>query len=371
MDSQLQAALLTVALTLIGGALGYAFREYINRAKPFTAIMKVGGDFRAGRTVVDIPKEVPLTLEAAFYINRLDLTDTLDDVWKSWNDSENIVREAGNLLSLIDQVIRSTSTQDKDALLSSLSKIISRRDYERWIMILIGKGKLNIPAVDEDLPVVVPSRYAPDSEGCVWIAFPGAPTTFGFSFEKNPMLRDMCQPFIALIERLDMEALNKVFRQIKEHVKAELMIAKDVGPKLEQIHDENSRWEVQIYMANLGKSPLLVGTEGTLHVKDETGARFEENCMLVLLLKDDDGSVKRVKTESPLVLQSESSAQFAYFTNSTQKDMNRGKAFRGAFSSDPGKSWAQCWVEFGIQKVGIIRHKKLRTPKVPFQSMSQ
>jgi hypothetical protein len=96
---------------------------------------------------------------------------------------------------------------------------------------------------------------------------------------------------------------------------------------------------------------------------DSTGATYREACHLVSLLTDSERRVHRTRAKTPLVVGVEEDVQFMYFTSNTQKEMDRPSAFRDAFSSRN----AICWLEFGIEKVGIQRQKVLKTPRVPFK----
>jgi hypothetical protein len=81
MDPQIQAALISTILTLTAGLLGYAFREYRNRAKPFIAITKIMGEISKRPTEVEVPAPIVEAIKKSFYINKLELRDSLGDLY--------------------------------------------------------------------------------------------------------------------------------------------------------------------------------------------------------------------------------------------------------------------------------------------------
>ena len=71
MSEQLTVALITVGITIFAGALGYFFREYRSRVKPFVSIQNIRGDFTKASELVTIPDSIILLLEKSRFIDNL------------------------------------------------------------------------------------------------------------------------------------------------------------------------------------------------------------------------------------------------------------------------------------------------------------
>ncbi|MGB8216151.1 MAG: hypothetical protein WCE94_02520 [Candidatus Methanoperedens sp.] len=364
MDSQITTALLTVGSTAVGGSIGYLLHEYRNRVQPFIAITKVKGDFWNYNADVDVPEDVLVAIKTSFYINKLSSTDKLSEIHESWENAYDVSEYGSELIRLADDVIASKQPED---LLTILPKILSNSLYERLIIFLLAKDILKPNPADVKLPMIVPTYTSTQYEGCIELAFPGSPVRFGERFDNLPIVKNKCQSFIDLIEKLDMKGLKEAFREIKRNIQSEILIAKDVEPLLSKnLLDENSTWIIEVYLANLGQNPFLVDKKATLHVYDEmTGAKYNEPCKLLLIHKDDKGKISRNAAESPLVIGKEKDAMFGFVTENVQGKMTRGDAFRDAFN----KKNAQCWLEFEVETVSLFsRLKKLKTPKTPFHA---
>lgn len=362
MDAQIVAALLTVGLTVVAGIVGFLYREYRNRVQPFMAITIVEGDIKDKTSEVDLPISLVNTLKEAFYLTGLSDHERLENVNTCWRETQGFVKHGQDSLESADRLIGAAESGNASEIQSALAKVLSGAVEDGWIRAMLTQGVVIPPSPNLGLPVVVHAYPSNDHDGCVWLDFPRSALWFGSGFDKHRIVKEKCQPLIDLIERLDAKGLAETFKGMKKAVESELRIAKDIGPLLKKTLDENSVWEFEIYLANLGPTPFLVEKEATLHVVDETGAKYDEKCYLVLI--DKDGNLS--DAQSPLVIGREKDKTFAFFTLSVQGKMKRGQAFREGFDS---KS-ARCSVEFGVQKVGFQRNKQLHTPWAPFRGVS-
>ncbi len=362
MDPQILAAVITVGLTVAAGIAGFLFREYRNRIRPFIAITKVEGDFREGSTRVEIPISLLNALNEAVYMNKLSANERLNEVFQTWTEARELIRRGPEFLSLLDSAISAADAIQPQDVQKALERMLNNEAFDRWICYLFSMNVVAAPDVNKDLPIAIHMYPSDQRDGCVILDFPKSPVWFGTGFDKYQIKKQKCQPFLDLVVRLDLIGLTKVFHPIKRAMEKEIGIAKDIEPVVRKLLEENSTWEIEIYLASLGPNPFLVDTDAMLRVRDETGARYDENCGLTLI----DGDGKIHGTTSPLVVGREKDVKFAYFTTNVQGKMKRGQAFREAFSSNSAK----CWVEFGVQKTGIVRRSRLSTPKVPFREPS-
>jgi hypothetical protein len=319
---------------------------------------------RESNALIDLSDEITKPIESAFIINTLNKQDTLNEISEVWHTSNEIIEYANDFIKLIDQIIENAKNNNISMLENSILKLLSRQFFSNWIFLMIISDKLKISKIPEDSNIRIPTIYSPENDGSIWLDFPGSAIIFGASFDKEKLFMEKCQPFIDIISHMYTSGLENAFTQIKSEITHEVSIAKDVNPLTKKILDENSNWSVHLYMANLGKNPFLVQTTSILHVQDEIGAKYEEECDLAFFSTDENGSSIMNKSFSPLIVGSEGDSNFAFITKNVQGSMKRGKAFRDAFTSGAAK----CWIKFSIEKVGIFRIKTLLTPKADFKS---
>jgi hypothetical protein len=362
MNPQMQSAIFAAVLSICAGVVGYFFREYRQRAKPFLALTKVTGGVRASQQLVDVPDAILDPLNQALFINPLNPKQQLEEVEDVAYQAAVLSDNASDIRELLDQALEATSGEDMIRAESSLAVLLSNGVFEGCILRLISSDKLEIPRVQEDMLPRVQTFHSEEYGGSIYIAFQGAPVNFGRDFTHVLILKEKCLPFVRLIEVMDLKALNVLLREIKAAIESELPLAKEVLPQLNDLLESNSRWELELYLANLGKDAFLVSTEANLRVQDNTGAGYEEICRLSILDRDEKGDRISRPVDSPLIVSGESGASFCYVTSNVQQEMERGAAFREAFVS--GK--AKCWVEFQIEKIGLVRRKKVMTPSVAF-----
>lgn len=366
MNPQIESAIFAGIISIIAGVVGYFFREYRQRAKPFLAITRVAGEVRAAEELVDLPDTIVDPLKKAVLINRLNPIQRLDEVQNATSQASILNDSHSDIRQLVDQALEAARGEDTLKAQSSLAALLSNNAFEICILTLIAGDRLKIPQVDEDVPSLIQTYPSQEHGGSIYIAFPGAAVNFGTGFTEQEILREKCRPFVRLIEVMDLEALHGVISAARAIIESELTLIKEVLPLLNDLLQDNSRWEIEVYLANLGKNAFLVSTQAHLRVQDDIGARYDEVCRLSLLDQDEEGERISRLVESPLIVKGESSTNFCYFTSSVQREMKRGAAFREAFVS--GK--AECWVEFQIEKVGLVRRKEVLTPRVEFTEMS-
>ena len=350
-------------LTVLAGVAGYFFREFKNRAKPFLAIKKIEGGFRKLGQFIEIDPKIVDRLKQAIYLKKLDNNDSLGEIYSTWEEVDKFVAYGKILLEYIDNIINAVEKNDIDVLKKSLSKLLSIEFFGEFLVLIIDGNYLKIPECDEEAKIIIQVYDSDEKDGCVWFDFHQKDVQFGHSFNKYAILKDKCLKFIKMISVLDIISIKIVFTSIKEFLQQEFEISKDCSKYLLDIQNENSRWEAQIFLANLGKNPFLINTCGELYVSDDSGAKFNEECYLVRLTQNDKGEIERFDANSPIVLGAEQDITFSYFTKNTQSEMKKGTILRKIFEEKSAK----CQISFEIEKVGIIRKKILKTTMVPFQ----
>lgn len=365
MDPQIQAAFLTTLFTIVAGILGYAFREYRNRVKPFIVVKHIEGEIVKDGSEVEVHQSVIDCLDESFCINTLESKDTLAQLRATLNDCKTVLNNGADFIGILNKIIDGCNAENPNTINNALSRLLASSVYEKLLIYAIIADKIKIPDVNTSLPKVIPVSYSGErEEGTYEIGVMKSATTFGWKLEKYILYKEKFLRFVQLIERLDTVGLKQFFTDMKSLTEAEIARAKEIQPIVDNILDENSRWEFQIYIANLGDSPFLVSRQAMLFVKsNDLGAKFEESCQLGIMRETDDG-VKRELSDSPLVIGKEDGILFSYVTENIQGKMKRGKVFRDEYLTGNG----QCWIEIPIEKVGLFRHSKIITPKVKFVS---
>lgn len=364
MGSQTQVALLTAFLTFFGAIIGYFLREYQNRAKPFIAIKEVRGDMYKDLQSIKISKDTIKELDSSVLIKKLIENDILRNVEESFFEAHKINKYGNDLIELIDNTISAINNKDEDNFLKLISQTFMGVDYNYWILVLVTSEQLNPPNIKEDLPIKIEIIDSDEYDGSVWFNFTRGATNFGEGFHESPILRAKSDFFIKLIQTIDFEGLANVFFQIRNIFEKELMIAKDLVTKLDEIRNENSSWEIQLYVANLGRTPFLINNTAQLEILEESGAKLNEECLMALLNEGEDNELSSTETLSPLVLGSEQDTSFSFITKNQSK-MKKGKLLRVIYNS--GKS--ECQLFLNIEQVGFKRNKILKTPKFTFKKV--
>ncbi|RPH92744.1 hypothetical protein EHM69_12110 [candidate division KSB1 bacterium] len=315
---------------------------------------------------VEVPKAVVDAIAGEVCLNRLQSKCALKEIGKTYNEIKGVLKTAPNMLEIVNKAIQAATVGDKNSLQDNIRSVLINSLWEKWILIFVASNSLVIPQTNDTLPVCIPCTFSPEeNKGCVWIDFPGrSPFSFGRGLQTNPLLREKCDPFIKMIAHQDTTAIMTTFMSLRSLVEKMLATAKDVVSPIREIVDENSLWEIEMYIANLSTTAFLVNTKAKLSVQDENKAEYSEPCHLVLLEKDESGKIHHIKTRTPLVVRGTSGVEVAFFTSIVQKEMKRGKALRDAFVT--GK--ANCSINFNLETAGIFRSKKVRTRPTPFRS---
>ena len=362
MNPQLTGSLITASLTAIAGSIGYIFHEYRQRSKPFISVGNIG-DFWRKVLYVNISSRVINKINSSFRIRKLLQRDTLDEVHETNKTVSKVLDHKDGFISLVNQIISHAKKKNQDDLISSLSKCLSNGYFESTILRLISKDVIKIKDVNLKLPVVLNTYESSDNDGCIWIDFPGSSTTFGSSFNTSGIIKDKCFLFIEMIKRLDFNNISLFFKEVKLSYLRESKIATNLKPILDNIINEFSRWEFQVYIANLGRTPFIINTTAKLVIRWENHSNIIEDCYMVIRTKDKEGNTKRSDAVAPLVVRSEDDVNFSYFTENIQRDMKNGKLFREIYI----KGTSKCRLEFYIKKPGILKSKKLKSPWITFE----
>lgn len=359
--SNITLALVPVLLTMIGGVIGYFLKEYKDRLRPLITITSIG-HLKKLADRIDIPEETVNVVNKSFSIVEISKNENLNTISQAWDTANDVTHYADEFIGLIDKLIQASIQKDKTEFTDILARCLNSTAVERWVRILLLDEIIIPQAVNASLPIQIPVYQSSDDDGCVILGLSRSGTSFGKNFNKAPVAKEKCMRFISIIERLDYDALCQFFTEVKQKIINEKMLAKDAEPILLRLDNENSRWEFQLFIANLGKNPFLIHPKGTIYIKDANGASYSEDCYLVLIQRNAKKEIDRIDTITPLIVRGESDAEISFLTTQTQRQMERGNAIRDAFTSEKAK----VQIKFEIEKSGFNRYVDLYSPWVNF-----
>jgi hypothetical protein len=361
MPTEILAALIGLA----GAVIGYAFREYRNRARPFFQVTTVDGGMLKMLDEHEVEESITSELEDSFYIKKIEAKCLMRDIDDRWDKADDVKRFWPQVKDHVDQVLSSTKDE---SITDSLSRLLSLGQFDRWMMLLLVNDKLsfeNIPSEDDQRVATYRSQ---ENNGSLWISFPNNAVNFGNNLQVG-IIKSKVIPFIRVVTSLDKEIIFETLRQFKNIMEIEYQSAVSVVDDLKKIRDQNSRWAFMCYFANLSKNPVIIDNKSKLLIADSTGVKYQETCYLAVIQPDENdqfGASKITDTKKPLVVRPSSDIEFVFITTKTQEEMSRGSAIREAY--DRGE--ASLKFSINIRKVGLFKRQKYETTDFPFVSSS-
>jgi hypothetical protein len=360
------AAIVTVALTALAGTVGYFIRERATRARPFVAILEINGEVISRTKSVEVPQAIADALRQSMFFRGVGgSSTTLDKINDALSDVTPFIERGPALLANCQKIIQCAKAGQQDSAQAALFTIFNTRQQDDAIALAIGSGMVAIPAVDNALPVLVPSSYEQTyDDGCYSIQFMDKSTTIARNLNQIAIVKQRVWALVQLVERLELAKLANVFTQIEKHIQEAIGTAKDAAPILRDVLDQNSQWSFKIYTANLGITPFLIAPGAQLAVEDTTGAKYFVPCDLLILSENaDDGAEVNRKTNAPMILRAQSDTTFGLVTARVQAEMEHGAVLRAVFRN----AKAQCRFHFQAEQVGFSRQANFASPEVPFR----
>ncbi len=242
---------LAVLVALLGGVVGYALREYLNRVNPLLEIIEIESrtknseEVRVDATTVD-------TLRDSFYIEEIKPGTNLGSVFQAWDRCDDLQKFWPETKEELEAVIQASSLED---FKTKLGLIVSRRYFGRWMTKLIINNHLDfqVTSAIEESPEQVHTWH--DDEGQVWFDLPPSGPAFATKL-NHPALRDKHLPFFTAISRLHRPGIIAAFKRFIEILDADYEKALKCTDVLKRLHDENGRWGTKCFIANTSHSPI-------------------------------------------------------------------------------------------------------------------
>jgi len=358
-------ALIVVIFSAISTAIGYWIREWQNRFRPFMSIVSFEGDNFLRSTKIKLDSDIAEKTEKTFFIGNLSEITTLGNI-KDAKDKANIILETvPETIKNIDNFIETLGKKDetKLAIFRSLENLFRSGDIDLFILKLLQQGEIHIPKTprDEETYVYDLSEVTYNG-GCYCLTYESKTLFIGTDFNKQSHYKGFFTPLVTILRVLDKENIINAFGIIKNKLISEVAVGNVILSKLQDILNSNSLWEVELFIANLRSTPLLLENTANIYVKDKTGATFCEKCKLSIREKNDAGKTIQQPSNYPLIIPNGGSVTISYFTEKSQKEMDCGDDFRSAFI----KKQAEAWLELSMSGVGLIKKRIYKTDKKKF-----
>lgn len=354
--------LLSIIIPFVTGVLGYIVKEWQNHWRPLTSVLCFNGNFNNPTIIVELPNEIIDKLNDAIFINKLNKKESLPNITKTINEGKAIIDEIPKMNLIIDDCIEAIKTNGTNkTILDELSDLFQLQTIDYIVNQIIFYNQNEIITPELEIKEIITPTLSNYNEGCYTFNVPGKPFGVGAQINKEPLIHEMYKPFIRTIACVYRPGIMSFLEFLKKKVNKELLLANAILPKLEELRNANSSWEVDLYIANLKRTPILIDKTIILHVKDSTGASFYEDCMLISKKEEDETNIK--VSECPIILSSGNQGVFSFVTKKTQGEMTRGNAFRDAFNSHN----AYASINFSIIGVGIKRRTTYVTGTALFQ----
>jgi hypothetical protein len=267
--------LLLAAIGLGSAVIGYAFREYRNRVRPFFEITEIDGTTTKRTDRVEISGEIADKLTDTFSLTEVEKTTDLGTLSDCNASIKRMIKWWPEDRPSIDQVLGAT---DDASMCAALAATLGWRSVDDWLTQFLVSDRIIVKPLPAGLTEKVPVHDdEEEGHGQVWFLFPKKTTSFGNHF-KNNAIRAKCEPLIQAIRFLHHEAIKDAFQQFSKVVEKEYQTAIECQTEVKEKVDEKSRWCFNCYMANLSGSPLVLEKEGYVHVRDKTKVKYKERC---------------------------------------------------------------------------------------------
>ncbi len=354
MFQNIPVEILATIIGLVGGLIGYAIREYLNRSRPFYHLTRVdGGTIRKADTVL-VSEDILTSLTDTFFDFKLQSETTLANIDDRLTHANEVVNSWPGIEKKIQQLEKCQQNED---FIEHLYEVFELSYFREIAFQLLVRDKISIASPDRDKEEVIQIYDDDENEGCVWIWFPEHATKFGRNL-KMPAVRAKCQRFLDCIRVGDCDKLLTLFRSIHQIMQREYQSALRVQQLLTALRNENSRWVFHAYFANLGHMPVIIQKDTQLIINDPKTGVFREKCYLAVVR---EGNIEDIAT--PLVVKAGEDASVCFITDNIQRTMDLGKAIRESF--DRGK--AACRVKIRVFRVGLFPNQEIWSMPLSFK----
>lgn len=349
-----------VIIGLMGALLGYLYREYRNRIRPFFQITGIDGRMAKNTENIQLSNVVSGKFASPFYLPKLKERSQLGDIVEANKKIRQLQKLWPEIRPKIESIIAARTAEE---ITAGLRDAFGHKAVAIWLARLLVDDRIVVSNFNAGRVAVIPVLEDNDNEnGRVWFNFPGKSRSFGNHF-SNSAIREKCKQFIEVVKYLNIQALQQTFSEFKRHVECEYQAAVECSEEIKNMTNEHSRWCFQSYLANLSSMPIMVENMATVTVVDKIGVQYRENVRLLIVgLDSNDGSQEFHESSTPLVIRGGEDARFALVTAKAQSGMKLGKALRECFERGQSK----CHATIKIRRTGLFKRQTFRSQSTKF-----
>ncbi|MBL8190785.1 MAG: hypothetical protein JNK38_22405 [Acidobacteria bacterium] len=221
---------------------------------------------------------------------------------------------------------------------------------------------LKIKQLDETRTACLEIVETQQNNGAYLIPWRKSPSLFGANLIDFPFLKSRYQPLIDAVRHLNKDSLSQAVKDIMPIIEKQIRILNHIKTATDVIVKDNTHWAAKIWMANYGRSPMVISPGANL-VVTISEQRISVGCDLYTESISDSGK-KIEKLVGLFVLEPGKKAVFWAITTGTQEKITNGKVLRTLYEDDKGDTKA--FVQLRISGKAILR-KKISSNKTSFK----
>lgn len=355
--------IVTVFIAMVSGVLGYLFREYTTKVKPFFQILTIDGNLSRNDDEVSInPTITPrlmTELKDTFYLPKLDAEFKYSIINAMRTNIEKLQRFSPEVMLKIDKVLVSNTDYE---FVNTLGELFQTPFFDECMFQALYRDKLDLPELSQNLEEKIQIYDDERAEGSIVIKFPRNSVGFGYHL-NTPFIRAKYDVLAKGVQCLDRPFLEKILKNFKNLLEREYHIADGIFIEVKEIEDKHSRWGFCSYIANLNSYPLIIEPDATLFIMDKKTGKFSEACELAIVDVSEAGELRLTyPARRPIVLKPTSGLELGFISKKNQGSMELGAEIRASFN----RKQAECQIEICVRQVGLFKRRKYKSPKTRF-----
>ena len=363
---QNQSWLFSALVAAISSIIGYSFREYLNRVRPFISVQSVEGIGYVTHQITEMPDNVVNTLKNASILSSCTDREEMQAIATNLNTANEFQTSGPELIALLDNLI-STCDKQSEEFLPLFQRFVRKASWQDYLVECILGNKISQPEIQQSSGIkpkapLVHYIDTGEKEGSYFIRFPGETLIFGFGLHHLPPVKEVFNLIVTAICNFDYLVIKEIFTSFRNAVDSELRIANEVQPHLKKLKDSNSTWNFELYICNLSGRPFIIQKDALLIIYDGDKKAYEEPCSLLTPAKDESGNWDIRK--SPIVVPPQTGLTIAFYSR-PQHMMDRGLAIRELFEKKDKNTRFQ--LKLSVIKVGLLKTSTIITDPWPFQ----
>lgn len=352
--------MLEAFIGIAAAILGFSFREFINRLRPFFQLVEIDGGTRKLSDRPSIPPELRTALSRSVVVKPLAASPNIEEIYDKAEEARRILESSPNLEELAHEVLLAESEAD---WYDALARLTAKRRFASWMLRLLVNDTVRIEGRFRRRKPRVEFVDDDESDGCVWFLFPLRSVKFGRKL-KSPAIRAKAMPWIRAISLGERDLVNDALLTYLATFQLEREIAEETLDELDAMVNRNSRWVFVVYLANMNDVPFAVTDDPVVTVIAPGGRRFKIPCRLAYPSDSEtERFIPRLRDlHHPLIVKPAADEKFGLVTRGRQRDIPDGDAIRSLYESGEGK----IRVELNVRTVGVRPNQRLKTPLAPF-----